>query len=190
MGSLSFLQQIFPTEGWNRGLLHCRRILCQLIYEGSLLLGRKAMTNLFIVIVQSLSYDLLFATPWTAAPRFLCPPLSPGVCSNSCPLSWWCHPVISSSVTLFSSCPQSFPASGSFPMSQLFASGGQNTEASASVLPMNIQDWFPLELTGLISLQSEGLSSMFSSTTIRKHITIKIHSVPVKNCFGFCIWIL
>ena len=77
-----------------------------------------------------------------------CPSLSPRVCSHSCPLSWWCHSTISSSVTLFSSCPQSFPASGSFPTSQLFASGGQNTgvSASVSVFPMNIQDWFPLGL--------------------------------------------
>ena len=81
-----------------------------------------------------------------------CPSLSPRVCSNSCPLSWWCHPIISSSVTLFSSCPRSFPASGSFTMNQLFASGGQSIGASASVsaLPMNIQDWFPLGLIGLI----------------------------------------
>ena len=83
----------------------------------------------------------------------------PGACSNSCPLSWWCHPTISSSVIPFSSFLQSFPASGSFPMSQFFTSGGQSigTSASASVLPMNIQDWFPLGLTGLISLQSKGL---------------------------------
>ena len=85
--------------------------------------------------------------------RLLCPPLSPGVCSKSCPLSQWCHPTISSSVALFS-CPQSFPALGSFPMSQLFSWGGQSIGASASisVLPMNIQGWFPLGLTGLISL--------------------------------------
>ena len=86
----------------------------------------------------------------------------PGVCSNSCPLSWWCHPTISSSVTPFSSCAQSFPASGSFPMSQLFASGGQNIKASvsASVLPVNIQGWIPLEMTRrpLFSLLSKGLS--------------------------------
>ena len=83
--------------------------------------------------------------------RLPCPSLSPGVCSNSCPLSWWCHPTISSSVVPFSSRLQSFPASGSFPMNQLFASGGQSigASASASVLPMNIQDWFPLGLTGL-----------------------------------------
>ena len=92
--------------------------------------------------------------------RLSCPPLSPGVCSNSCPLSKWCHPTISSSVVPFSSCFQSFPASGSFPMSQLFASGDQSIRASAlaSVLPMNIQDWFPLGLTGLISLLSKSLS--------------------------------
>ena len=84
--------------------------------------------------------------------RLLCPVLSPRVCSNSCPLSWWCYLTTSFSVTLFSSCPQSFPASGSFPMSWLFASGGQSIGASASVLPMNIQGWFPLGLIGLISL--------------------------------------
>ena len=85
--------------------------------------------------------------------------LSPGVCSNSCPLSWWCHPTISSSVEPFSSCLQSFPASGSFPMSQFFTPGGQiiGASASASILPMNIQDWFPLGSTGLISLQSKHL---------------------------------
>ena len=90
---------------------------------------------------------------------------------NSCPLSRWCHPTISSSVIPFSSCSQSFPASGSFQMSQLFASGGQNSgvSASASVLPMNIQDWFPLGWTGWISLQSEGLSRVFSNTTVQKH---------------------
>ena len=89
------------------------------------------------------------------------PSLSPGVCSNSCPLSQWCHPTISSSVVPFSSCPQSFPASGSFPVSQLFASGGQSTgaSASASVLPVNIQGWFPLGPSGLISLQAEGPAS-------------------------------
>ena len=100
-----------------------------------------------------------------------CPSLYPGVCSNSRPLSQWCHPTISSSVAPFSSCPQSFPVSGSFPISLFFASGGQNTgaSASASVLPMNIQDWFPLGLTGLISSLSKGFSGVFSSTIIRKH---------------------
>jgi len=94
--------------------------------------------------------------------RLPCPSPSSRTCPNSCPLSCWCHPTISSSVVPFSSCFQSFPASGSFPMSQLFTSGGQNigASASASVLPMNIQDWFPLILTGLISLQFKGLSSL------------------------------
>ena len=104
-----------------------------------------------------------------STPGFPCPSLSPRVCSNLCPLSPWCHPTISFFVTLFSSCPQSFPASGSFPMSQLFASGGQSIGASASVLPMNIQGWFPLGLTSLISFLSKGLSRVFSNTTVWKH---------------------
>ena len=85
--------------------------------------------------------------------RLPCPSLSPRVCSNSCPLSWWCHPTISSSVSPLSSCTQSFPASGSFPVSQYFTSGSQSIGASASVLPMNIQGWFPLGLTGLRAIQ-------------------------------------
>ena len=95
-----------------------------------------------------------------------CPSPTPGVHSNSCPSSWWCHP---SSVVPFSSCPQSLPASGSFPMSQLFASGGQSIGVLASALPMDILDWFPLGWTGLISLQSKGLSRVFSNTTVQKH---------------------
>ena len=101
---------------------------------------------------------------------------TPEVYSNSSPLNWWCHPTISSSVIPFSSCLQSFPVLRSFQMSQFFASGGQSirVSASASVLPMNIQDWFPLGLTGLtslglISLQSKGLSRVFSNTTVQKH---------------------
>ena len=103
--------------------------------------------------------------------RLPCPLLSPGVCSNSCPLSWWCHITISSSAVPFSSCLQSFPASGSFPMNQHFTLGSQSSGASAlaSVLLINIQGWFPLGLAGLISLQSKGLSRIFSSTTVWKH---------------------
>ena len=99
------------------------------------------------------------------------PSLSPRICSDLCPLSRWCHPTVSSFVSPFSLCPQSFPVSGSFPMSWLFTSGGQSIGASAlaSVLPMNIQGWFPLVLTGLISLMSKGLSRVFSSTTVWKH---------------------
>ena len=124
-----------------------------------------------VVVVQLLSPVWLFVTPWTAACQVSCPSLIPGACSNSCPLSWWCHPTISSSVTSFSSYPQSFPASGSFPMSQLFASDGQSVGASAStsILPINIQSWFPLGLLGLISLLFKGLARVFSSTTVWKH---------------------
>ena len=102
--------------------------------------------------------------------RLPCPSPTPRPCTNSCPLSWWCHPTISSSVIPFSSYLQSFPASGSFPVSQLFASGGQTigVSASASVLPMNIQDWFPLGWNGWIYLQSKGLSRVFSNTTVQK----------------------
>ena len=103
--------------------------------------------------------------------RLPCPSATPGACSNSCPLSQWCHPTISSSIIPFSSYLQSFPASGSFSQSQFFTSGGQRIGASAStsVLPMNIQWIFPLVLTDLISLQSKGLSRVFSNTTVQKH---------------------
>ena len=117
------------------------------------------------VVSNSLwSHELQLARP-------PCPSPTPRVYSNSCPLSWWCHPAISSSVIPFSSCPQSFPASRSFKMSQLFASGGQGVgiSASASVLPMNTQDWSPLGWTGWISLQSRGLSRVFSNITVQKH---------------------
>ena len=103
--------------------------------------------------------------------RLSCPSPSPGACSNSCPLSQRCHPTNLSSVIPFSSCLHSFPASGCFLMGQVFISGGQSVgaSASASVLPMNNQDWFPLGLTGLISLQCKGLSGVFSNTTIQWH---------------------
>ena len=103
-------------------------------------------------------------------PSFLCPSTTPGVCSNSSPSSRWCH-TISSSIVLYSNCLQSFPGLGSFPISQFFPSGGQSigASASASVLPMNIQDWFPLGLTGSISLQSRELSRVFSNTTVQRH---------------------
>ena len=103
--------------------------------------------------------------------RAPCPSPTPGVHPDSRPSSQWCHPTISSFVVPFSSCPQSFPASGSFQISQFFTSGGQSigVSASASVLPMNIQDWFPLGWTGWISLQSKGLSRVFSNTAVQKH---------------------
>ena len=138
------------------------------------LLQNKANTYIYhwnytVIAVQLLSHIQLFATPWTTVHQASRPSPSLRVCSNSCLLSRWCHPTISPSVSLFSFCPQSFPASGSFPISWLFTSGGQSirASASASVLPMNIQGSFPLGLTGLISLLSKGLSRAFS--TIWKH---------------------
>ena len=121
--------------------------------------------------VQSLSCVQLFAAPWTAAHQALLSITSSWSLLRLMPTNCWCHPAISSSVSPFSSCFQSFPASGSFLRSQFFASGGQSivVSASTSVLPMNIQHWFPLWLTGLISLQSKGLSRVFSNTTVQKH---------------------
>ena len=120
-----------------------------------------------------------------------CPSPTLGVYPNSFPLSRWCHPTISSSVAPFSSCLQSFPASGSFQMSQFFTSGGQRirVSASASVLPVNIQDWFPLGWTGWISLQSKGLSRIFSNTTAQKHQFFSIQSFLWSN-FHILIWLL
>ena len=127
--------------------------------------------SIFCMCVLSLfSRVQLFVTPWTAA-RQTSLSITNLVYSNSCPLSWWCHPTISSSVVHFSSPLQSFPASGSFPINQFFASGGQSigVSASASVLPMNTQDWTPLGCTGWTSLQSMGLSRVLSNTTVQKH---------------------
>ena len=120
--------------------------------------------------------------------RLPCPSLSPRICSDSCPLSQWCHLTISSSATFFF-CLQSFPASGSFPVSHLFVSGVQSIRASASapVLPMNIQGWFPLGWTGLISLQSKGLSRVFSSTTDGKHQFFDAQSSLWTS--HICIWL-
>ena len=134
----------------------------------------KHMVALFYILLLSFSHWVVSDSLWPHGPqhaRLLCPPLSPEVCSNSCPMSQWCYLTISSSATSFPFCPQSFPASGSFPMSQLLASGSQSirTLVSASVLSMNIQDWFPLWWTGWISLKSKGLSRVFSSTIIQKH---------------------
>ena len=122
--------------------------------------------------------------------RLPCSSPFPRICSNSCPLSGWCHPTISYFVVPLSSCPQYFLTSRSFPMSQLFASGGQSTGASVSlsVLPVTIQDWFPLGLTGLISLQSKGLSWVFSSTTVWKHQFFSAQPSLWSNCH-ICTWL-
>ena len=145
-------------------LLHCRNK----IYENENRKCRKGINSVQFsrsVVSNSLRpNELQHARP-------PCPSPTSGVHSNSCPSSWWYHPAISSSVVPFSSCPQSLPASESFPMSQLFAWGGQSTGVSAlaSLLPKNTQDWSPLEWTGWISLQSKGFSRVFSNTTVQKH---------------------
>ena len=146
MGCHTLLQGIVPTQGWNPSL-HCRQILYHLIHQGSPNGTISSVQFSCSVVTDSWRPQLQHARP-------PCPSPTPGVYSNSCPLSQWYHPSISSSVVPFSSCPQSFPASGSFPMSQFFTSGGQSIGVSAltSVLPMNIQDWFPLGWTGWISL--------------------------------------
>ena len=132
------------------------------------------LQSLSTVILSSVQFSrsVVSSSLWPHGPqhaRSLYPSSTPGVYSNSCPLSWWCHPTIS--LIPFSSHPQSFPASGSFPMSQFFTSGGQSigVSASTSVLPMNIQDWFPSGWTGWISLQSKGLSRVFPNTTVQKN---------------------
>ena len=144
------------------------------------------MKHLFVFVVQLLNHVWLFATPWTAACQsFLSFTISRSLLI-SCPLNRWCHPTISSSVSPLPPCLQSFLATGSFPMSQLFASGGQSAKSSvsASVLPMNIQGWFPLGLTGLISLQSKGLSRVFSNTKILNVIQKWIYGRFDFNCPG------
>ena len=139
----------------------------------------REKTKIFLLIsfssFQSLSCVQLSANPWTTALQASLSITNSQVHPNSCPLSPWCHPTISSSVIPFS-CPQSFPTSGSFQMSQLFESGGQSTGVSASTslnmmlnVPMNIQDWFPLGWTDWISMQSKGLPRVFSNTTVQKH---------------------
>ena len=136
-----------------------------------LLLGRKVTTNLSSVQFSRSVVSNSLRPHESQHARPPCPSPTPGVHSDSRLSSQWCHPVFSSCVVPFSSCPQSLPASGSFQMSQLFTSGGQSigVSASTSVLPMNTQNWFPLGWTGRISLQSKGLSRVFSNTTVQKH---------------------
>ena len=135
-----------------------------------------------VVVVQSLTHVRLFATHGLQHARLPCPSLSPGVCSNSCPLSRWCHPTILFPVALFSSCPQYFPASGSFLVSWLFITDGQSIGASSSVLPKNIQGWFPLGLTDMISL----LSQESSSAPQFKSIILSLLYGPTH----ICTWLL
>ena len=146
--------------------------------------SHSVISNWVIAIWLVWSHGLQHSRPPGPSP-------TPGVYSNSCPSCWWCHPIISSSVTPFPSHPQSFTASGSFPMSQFFASGGQSTgvSVSTSVLPMNIQDWFPLGWTGWISLQSKGLARVFSNTTVQKHQFFSTQLALWSNSH-ICIWLL
>ena len=197
VSSLSLLQGIFPNQRSNPDLLHCRQILYQLSHRRSpIILERVAypfsrgysqprnltgvsciaggfFTNWAISSVQFsrsvVSDSWRPQEPQQARPP--CPSPTPGVHTNPCPLSRWCHPTISSTVIPFSSSPQSFPASGSFQMSQLFTSSDHRigVSASTSVLPMNTKDWSPLGWTGWISLQSKGLARVFSNTTVQKH---------------------
>ena len=148
----------------------CLFILCSWILDASWTVKQLIFRRIQgFVVVQLLSHIWLFVTPWTVSRQASCPSPTPGAYSNSCSSIGWCHPTISASVIPFSSCPQYFPASGSFPICQFFASCGQSIGVSASVLPMTIQDWFLLALTSLISLQSKGLSRVFSNSTVQKH---------------------
>ena len=161
----ALLQGILPTQGLNPGLPHCRQILYHLSHQRSPIWYFSSANFSRSVVSNSLRpHELQHARP-------LCPSPIPGVHSNSCPSSQWCHPAISSSVIPFSSCPQSLPASEPFPMSQLFTWGGQRigVSVSASVLPKNTQDWSPLGWTSWISLQSTGLARVFSNTRVQKH---------------------
>ena len=151
----------FPSEGWN-----------DVIFGNMSVWYFQNLINSLYKIINSVTQSCLtHCDPMDCMQHagLPCPSPTPRVCSNSCPLSQWRDAITSSSIIPFSSCLQYFPASGSFPMSQFFTSGGQSIGASASVLPMNIQDWFPLRWTGWISLQSKGLSRVFSYTTVEKH---------------------
>ena len=140
-------------------------------WKGSLWPNLKKMSNKMLLFFSHPVMSNSLQPQGLQQARLPCPLPTPEACSYLCPLSWWCHPTISFLVIPFSSWLQFFPASGSFPMSQFFVSGGQSigVSASASVLPMNIQDWFPLRQIGWISLQSKGLSRVFSNTAVQKH---------------------
>ena len=176
MCSLYLLQGIFPTQGSNLCLLHCRWILCLLSHWGILAYNMHLWHS--VQFSHSVVSDSLPPKEPQHA-RSPCPSPTPRVYPNSCPLSWWCHPTISSSVVPFSSCPQSFPASGSFPMSHLFTSDDQSIGVSAttSVLPMNTPDWSPLGWTGWTSSQSKGVSK----SRLQHHSS----KAPILRCSAF-----
>ena len=161
------------------------------------ILGKRMMPLWKYLLFFSTSFDFQFSSVTqlcltlcdTMDARLPCPSPTPRVYSNSCPLGWRCHSAISSSVVPFSSCLQSFPVSGSFPMSQFFPTGGQSIGASASVLPIHIHNWFPLGLTGLISLQSKRLSRVFSNTTVQKHQFFGVQ-FPLESNSHIQTWLL
>ena len=170
----SFSHSLLHFEPWYWGFKSIVESLKCAISQHNRCFLSKMFSDCTIFSSVQFSHSVMSNSLWPHEPQHArppCPSPTPGVHPNPCPLSRWCHPTISSSVIPFSSCPQSFPASGSFQMSQLFASDGQSTgvSASASVLPMNTQDWSPLGWTGWISLQSKGLSRVFSNTTVQKH---------------------
>ena len=149
-------------------------MLCHITSDIHLLFAYCAFPLIYSYVSVQFSHSVVSNSLWPHGlqhARLPCPSPTPGACSNSCPLSWWCDPTISSTVIPFSSCLQYFLAQGSFPMFKLFLIGDQSIgdSNSASFLPMNIQDWFPLGLTGWISLQAKGLSRVFSNTTAQKH---------------------
>ena len=183
MSSLYILDPLSDIILWKAVWTFLKKLKIELPYDPAIpllsictkrmktLIWKYIYTPMFISIVQPLSHVWLFVTTWTAAHQVSLSITNSQRCSNSCPSSRWCHPTISFSVIPFSSHGQSFPASGSFPMSQFFTSSGQSigASASASVLPMNIQVWFPLRLTSFILLQFKRLSGVFSNTTVQKH---------------------
>ena len=168
---------LLAVQGTLKSLLQQQNSKASILYHSAFFMGptrTSYMTTGKTMALTQFSHSVVSDSLWPHGPqhaRLPCSSPTPGACSNSCPSSRWCHPTISSSVILFSSCLQFFPASGSFPMSEFFTSDGQSigVSASTSVLPMNIQDWFPLGWTGLISLQSKGLSRFFSNATVQKH---------------------
>ena len=158
----------FSSHGSNSGSLHWKRGISTTGLQGKshINFSYHPCSCCYCWVTKSC---LTLRTHGLQHTRLSCLSLSPRVCSNSCPLSHWCHPTVSSSVTRFSSCPQSFPALGSFPASWLFASDGQSIGVSVSVPLIDIQGWFPLVSTGWISLQSKGLPRVFSNTSVQKH---------------------
>ena len=169
MGSRQMLSRYTSSLYFNQ-----TTVLFCFIHQGAIYIFIYLKDSIIFKGTVQFRYSVMSNSLWSHRiqhSRLPCPSPTLGACSNSCPSSQWCQPTISSSVVPFSSCLQSFPASGSFPVSQDFTSGGQSirASASASVLPMNIQDWFPLGWTGLISLQSKEIVRVFSRTTVQKH---------------------